>query len=144
MKLNWGAGLLIFILFFVALCIIFIVFAFRQNLNLVSNNYYEKGVDFEHEKNMEARSVKYIDSVSVIPNKNGLNIIFPNGFISSVQEGSVLFYRPSDNRLDIMIKLVSDSTFISYNKLISGRYIAKISWIKNNIPFILEKDVSVK
>ena len=64
MKFNWGTGILIFLILFLMAAAVFIGFAMRQDVNLVHEDYYEKGVDYERQMNAEARSVVYRDSVS--------------------------------------------------------------------------------
>lgn len=144
MKFTWGTGLLVFILLFVTLCVTFIIFALQQNLNLVSDDYYKKGVEFDKERRMENRSLQYVDSVRVVNTESGIMVVFPNRFIKRVTEPKLLIYRPSDNRRDVFVEVVKDTVIVPAEKLILGRYIVKISWIMNSEPYIVEKDISVK
>ena len=41
-KFNWGTGVVIFLLLFLAAIITFVVFAFHQDVNMVHQDYYEK------------------------------------------------------------------------------------------------------
>ena len=50
MKFNWGTGIFTFIIIFLLLCVAFIIFAVRQGVNLVHDDYYEKGVDYSEDQ----------------------------------------------------------------------------------------------
>ena len=143
MKFNWGTGLFIFILIFISLCVAFMIFAFNQNINLVQNEYYEKGVAYDNEMNISERSVSFIDKINIENVDKHIVVSFPDSFIYQTKDAEVFFYRPSDNHEDVRIKLVNDTLVLPKEKFISGRYIVKISWTKNDEQFMVEKEFSV-
>jgi hypothetical protein len=143
MKFNWGTGLLIFILIFISLCIAFMIFAFNQNINLVQEGYYEKGVDFDKERDKTQRSIAYVQQITIENMNNHVVVAFPDSFINKVQEAEVFFYRPSDDHADVTVKLVSDTLVLPSANFIQGRYIVKISWTMNEEQFMIEKEFSV-
>ena len=65
MKFNWGTGILIFLILFLLGSAAFIVFAFRQDVNLVHKDYYEKGVDYTQQMNTNSRSAEFENDVNV-------------------------------------------------------------------------------
>ncbi len=144
MKFNWGTGLFIFILVFLGLCITFMIYAFRQNINLVQEGYYEKGVDFDREKSSAERSVLFSGQINIDNINNHVVVAFPDSFMNDVRDAEILFYRPSDNHKDVTVKLTGDTLVLPREKFIPGRYIVRISWIKNKEEFIVEKEFSVK
>ncbi len=49
MKFTWGTGIFIFLILFLLAAAFFIGFAMRQDVNLVHEDYYERGVEYtEH------------------------------------------------------------------------------------------------
>ena len=144
MRFTWGTGLLLFILIFISLCVAFMIFAFNQNINLVQKEYYEKGVDFDKEKAVTERSMMYKDIINIKTESDAILISLPDSFINKVSEAEIFFYRPSDENLDQKLKLNSDTTILKKENFVSGRYIAKISWIMKDEKYFLEKEFSVK
>lgn len=144
MRLNWGTGLFIFILVFLGLCISFMIFAFRQNINLVKEDYYEKSVDFGNERDKSERSASFIQQITVENIDKSVIITFPDSFVSEIQNAEILFYRPSDDRQDVRFKLTCDTMILPSKNFIPGRYIVKISWMRNNESYLIDKEFSVR
>ena len=46
MKWNWGVGITLTIIVFTIISLLFIYFAFNQDINLVRDDYYEAEVQF--------------------------------------------------------------------------------------------------
>ena len=65
MKFNWGTGILIFLIIFLLACAAFIIFAMRQDVNLVHKDYYEKGVDHTDKMNVDVRSKQFEDKIQI-------------------------------------------------------------------------------
>ena len=66
LKFNWGTGIFLFLVVFLLACAAFIYFAFTQDVNLVHKDYYEKGVNYTEQMEINARSIAYQDSVAII------------------------------------------------------------------------------
>ena len=63
MKFTWGTGILIFLILFLLACGFFIAFAMRQDVSLVHEDYYEKGVDHSQQMLVEARSAQFKNDI---------------------------------------------------------------------------------
>ena len=63
MKFHWGTGILIFLILFLLACGLFIAFAMRQEVSLVHEDYYEKGVDHSQQMMVEARSAQFKNDI---------------------------------------------------------------------------------
>ena len=59
MKFNWGTGIFMFLALFLLASAAFIIFAVRQDVNLVHKDYYEKGVDYTEQMNVNSRSTEF-------------------------------------------------------------------------------------
>ena len=46
-QFNWGTGILLVIIVFFGLMIAMVVFSMNQEVNLVSPDYYPKGIDYD-------------------------------------------------------------------------------------------------
>lgn len=145
MKFNWGSGIFIFLVMFLVAAGIFIAFAMRQDVNLVHEDYYERGVDYTNQMNAEARSHIYEDSVEVRFEGDFLLLDFHRNPTMKIDSGNVLLFRPSSSSLDIKIPLnVEEITMkISGSELYRGRYILKLSWYSEGLKYELDKAVTV-
>jgi len=135
MKFNWGTGIFIFMALFLTAAAVFIVFAYRQNIDLVHDDYYERGVDHTNQMEIDARSAK----------DEALVIGFSKLLEMPVDSANLLLYRPSDSKLDIDLPLdVSQSSWaVSREDLSSGRYILDLTWYSGGLQYEVRKDVIV-
>ena len=139
MKFNWGTGLAIWLVVFVLAILTFVFFAFQQDVNLVNEEYYQKGVDFDNERAMRERAKLEDYRFSIGQNKELVNISIDETYFSKISEVEAYFYRPSDRRKDIRIKFNASILEVPTTKLIKGKYDLKISWKKDGKDFLLEK-----
>lgn len=146
MKFNWGTGILIFLILFLAACTVFIIFALRQDVNLVYKDYYEKGVDYTEQMNVNARSKSLINDVQVSQKQNFLQVDFGETLATKIDSGKVHLYRPSSSKMDVSYLMVlSDNSFkIPKDNLVLGRYILKLSWFNEGLKYEIEKPVDIQ
>lgn len=146
MKFNFGTGIFIFLALFMTAIISFVIFAHRQDVNLVHDSYYEKGVDHTRQMQKEARSSEFLDKIDITDDGNYIRIVFPATLASIIEEGAVMYFRPSDHLKDIKQPLVMrGNVFIgAKDQLIPGRYIVKINWQANNLDYEVDKQLIVK
>ena len=146
MKFNWGTGIFLFITLFVILGIVFIVFAFNNDVNLVHDEYYKKGVNYDQEIELNKRSYKYKDDIILINRKHHIVIKFSNELVNTIKAGEVYFFRPSNRFKDLRKKLIlsSDSMIIEKKQLALGRYITKIKWFNENKNYLIKKEFIIK
>lgn len=145
-KFNWGTGVVIFLLLFLAAIITFVVFAFHQDVNMVHQDYYEKGVDHTATMNMNHRSAAYASLISVETLADSVIIVFPPEMNGAIQQGEVLFFRPSDHTRDTSFPLLLSGTTMKVTRknLIPGRYIVKLTWTTAGMEFEVDKTIIIK
>lgn len=145
MKFNWGTGVFIFLVVFLLACTAFIIFAFNQDVNLVYKDYYEKGVDYTEQMNVEARSVEYNNALRVYLKDEFLIVAFEEKLASKIDSGNILLYRPSSSKQDLHYSLDLSGTAIKIPKkdLIYGRYILKFFWYAEGLKYEIDKPVNI-
>jgi hypothetical protein len=145
MKLHWGNYIFIFILFFLTLCTVFIIFSLRQDIDLVTDAYYEEGADYTSEMQIAERSAVYFDSITIIQDKTRLEVQLSKSLSLDIQKINVWFYRPSDKDSDFETELIitDEPLFVSKDHLIKGRYIMHISWDSGEEEFIIKKNIFI-
>lgn len=146
MKFDWGTGILIFLITFVLAGVAFTIFAFNQHVNLVYRDYYEKGVDYTEQMDVNTRSVNYYNDLHTHLEAEFLVVDFEESMALKIDSGSVLLYRPSNSRLDVTLPLVlSENKFkIPKHNLIAGRYILKLFWYSEGLKYEVDKQVSIQ
>ncbi len=146
MKLNWGQGIFLFFVVFISLGISFIIFSLRQNNDLVTNDYYEKGADYTHQMEINSRSILYNDSINLVNRNNYLIARFSKSIDLMTDTMDVFFFRPSDKRFDheFRMALKSDSIPIIKSGIQKGRYKVKFQWLNNQDIFMVEKEFFVE
>jgi len=145
MKFNWGTGIFIFLTLFLMAAAAFIIFAFRQDKNLVHKEYYKKGVDYTEQMNIEARSAAFKHDIQTRLEDDFLVVDFNENLAEKIDSGNVLMFRPSSSRQDLTLALtIRDNTFkIPKDELISGRYILKIYWYSDGLKYEVDKPVII-
>ncbi|MEN8227895.1 MAG: FixH family protein [Bacteroidota bacterium] len=145
MKFNWGTGILIFLILFLLAAALFIGFAMRQDVNLVHEDYYEKGVHYTEQMNVDARSVKYQDSLQTHFENEVLVVDIAGSMDVRIDSGSVLLYRPSSSSLDINVPFdfTENRLIIPKSYLIPGRYILKLHWYSEGLKYEVDRAINV-
>jgi hypothetical protein len=146
MKFNWGTGIFIFLVLFVAGAIAFIIFASKQHVNLVHKDYYEKGVDYSEQMKIDARSKQYSRLIDINSSNDYLLVEIDELLASKIDSGSIHLYRPSDSKKDVRIQVEAKTRNVQFQKqdLINGRYILKFYWYSDGLKYEVDRPVNVQ
>lgn len=145
MKFDWGTGILIFLILFLAAAAIFIGFAMRQDVSLVHEDYYERGVTHTEQMKVDARSAVYTDSLKIYFENESMVVEFKGMPEMKVDSGRVFLYRPSGSTMDMNIPFdfSSGTLTIPGSDIYRGRYILKLSWYAEGLKYEIDRAVSV-
>lgn len=146
MKLNWGQSIFLFFVIFISLAVVFIVFSLRQNNDLVTENYYEKGADYTNQMEINLRSAVYNDSIQLMTQNSLLVARFSKSIDQMADTMHINFFRPSDKRFDFEFSslLSSDSLSIDKSKLAKGRYKVQFQWFQSRVSYQVEKEFFIE
>jgi hypothetical protein len=146
MKFNWGNGILMFIILFLSSSIVFMIFALRQNNDLVENDYYNKGANYTHQMEINKQSTGFEDSIHISSEEKYIVIRRNRGLTKISSDMNIYFFCPSDKAKDytIFLPAQSDSLKVDKSKLAHGRYKVKISWIGNSNEYMVEKNIFIQ
>lgn len=139
MKFTWGTGILIFLIIFVLFIATFVVFAFQQDVNLVHKEYYQKGVDFDQERDRKNRGASQTHQVQIEQGDGKVKIQFNETYFSQLKDVKVYFYRASDRHEDKRFDLNQAELVVNKSDLIKGKYTLNISWKQDEEEYLLEK-----
>jgi nitrogen fixation protein FixH len=136
-KFNWGHGIMIFYICFVATLITVLVASFSVDHSLVVDDYYAQDLAYQSQFDKNKNSLKPqnievdVDKVNhqvTIDFKDATNII-----------GTVDFYRPSDKSKDFKVQLNGKETTVSTKDLAPGKWILKMDWSENGKSYYKEE-----
>lgn len=146
MKINWGTGIVLAFIGFMAFILFFVI---RVNTDkkydhdLVTEDYYKKELDFQNDINKETNAKKLTENVSLKKTKKGLLIAFPESLYTNSISGIVFLYRPSNKQLDfeVPISLSDHNLLIPDKRLLDGRWNIKVDWQYNGNSYLYKKEI---
>lgn len=145
MKLNWGHYILIAFVLFVGLILYMVMRSYQQNHDLVTENYYEKEIEFQDVINKKNKAAELEKNVTWKSNSGGVLVSFP--LLDNEIKGEIVLFRPSDKLNDATFKIELDSLnqqHLTSEKVISGKYLIQIDWTAGNDNYFTEGTVFVK
>lgn len=133
MKFNWGTGIVIGILAFMAFILQYVIRVQtddKYNNELVTESYYEKELEVNANYQNNENLKELGESFSIYAIDEGVVVQFPEDFDFQQIEGTISLYRPSDQNLDadISIELSSSAMLIPKNALADGRWDIIANW----------------
>ncbi len=146
MKWNWGTGIFIVIVLFLGACAAFIIYARHEKWSMVEEDYYPKELRHE-EKLVKIRNANALTTqLQVASDKSNLIIQFPVDFKGKSLTGQIDIYRPSDEKLDLILPVAADTAlrqFVGLNRLSKGRYVVKVDWASGGKNYFTEQDIFI-
>lgn len=133
MKFNWGTGIVIGILAFMAFILQYVIRVQtddKYNNELVTESYYEKELEVNDNYRNNENLKELGDDFNIQVVEEGIAVQFPEDFNYQNIEGTISLYRPSDQNLDadISIELSSSAMLIPKNALADGRWDIIVNW----------------
>lgn len=147
MKINWGTGIVIGMLSFIAFIMYFVVNMLtdtKYDYDLVTEEYYEKELLYQEEIDAETNSRTLTVDITGEKTKEGWLLKFPENINYKEIEGSVFLYRPSNKQLDynMPIKLSSNYLLIPDNRLLDGRWNITVDWKYKGTAYLYKKSIT--
>jgi nitrogen fixation protein FixH len=148
MKFNWGTGIVITIIAFMAFIMYFVITMSTDNSyshDLVTEKYYQAELNYQQEIDAEKNLNKISGKVTITNSKEGLQINLPSYFSDKKIEGKVFLYRPSNKQLDFEIPMLKSNTYllVPEQRLVDGRWNIKIIWKQNNVNYLFKKELNL-
>lgn len=142
MKWNWGTKIAISFILFGAFILYMVFQAFRQDFDLVSENYYQDELAYQDRIEEKANLLKSGDEVIINQSIKDVTFQFPETFKGA--EGTIYFYHPSrklfDKRFDLSLDEQNQQK-VDREELVKGRYKVKVSWKVDGLSYFQEKEL---
>lgn len=133
MKINWGTGIAIAIICFMAFIMFFVIRVqsdHKFDNELVVEDYYkmEGGLPGQIAKEENAAGLTY--KVAIDTKGDSIKVVFPANFDAALIKGKVSLYRPSNKKLDfeIPISITAPYLLIPKSDLAGGRWDIIVDW----------------
>lgn len=143
--MNWGKRIVVAFILFAAFLAVMITIMMKQDIGLVSKNYYAEDLAFQEqfERKQNTEQLEFKPEIT-IEQKQYLKVYFPS--VSYVEKGEIKLFRPSSDKLDQQIQLnaSADSVQIFPLQLLEpGAYRVKMKWTMEGKEYYLEKVIFI-
>lgn len=142
-KWNWGTGIFLAIIVMMAFVILLVFKSFGYKINKVSDDYYERGLNHSEQMKRVENTRVYSHGFSVVYTDNCV-VKFPDYFIGKELKGQIVFFRPSDYEYDKSFEINLDENgeqAFELDHFLKGRYIVKVTFEHESIPYYLEEEI---
>ena len=147
MKINWGTGIVIAFIVFIGFILFLIMLMMTDdkfNHELVTEEYYKKGTYFQEEIDAEKNSQNLSESIIITKSTKGILLVFPKDLEYSKIEGTIFFYRPSNENLDFKMPIVpsGNQLLIPDSQLVEGRWDISVNWEYEGVNYLFKDNLT--
>lgn len=146
-KWNWGTKLFIWTVLFMLVLLTFVFLSFRQTFFLVEKDYYPKGLEYQQKIDKLNNTNLLEERIKVEDNNEFIVVIYPAMMNPDSINGTIVFYRPSDEAQDIQVAINPDTVsrqLIPTDNLLMGKYILQFDYSHKGVDYFQEETVFVK
>jgi hypothetical protein len=145
-KWNWGTGILLSIIVFMAILTALVYIFMNQDVDLVTRDYYGKELSYQNQIDKINNTGEMGKEVEISFLNNSVQLIFPDSVYDKKASGTVFFYRPSGSKNDFSLYMaVNDNNkqVINTAKLDKGLWKIKVEWRMEGKDFYSEKTIMI-
>ncbi len=146
MKLNWGFGIAIFVGIFMIFISTLVYKCSKQNVDLVSENYYNQEINYQKTINKINTSNRLSAKIDFKLVGEKIILKLPEYLKQSNVIGTVEFFKPDNKLLDFEVPLNFDadkSQSISMSKVAKGRWNLKVNYSDQNNEYYMEDKINL-
>ncbi len=143
--MNFGGKIVILYLSFVTLIVTLVVMCFKQDVELVSTDYYDQEIKFQDKINASNNEKQLENSIQHIVYKNEIILRVDSALLTKDFTGTITFFRPSDSKMDKAYKMEfkNNEQKINSKALSHGIYKLQLSWESNKKQYFKEDVISI-
>lgn len=130
-KFNWGTGIALLYLSFVAGILTLVTLSMNQRVDLVAEDYYAQELAFQKKIEKTGRAKALADPLRWEVTDASLQIQYPAELAGEELSGQIHFYCPADNKKDIQFAVSpgpGNQQSISLESVQPGRYLIQFDW----------------
>lgn len=145
-KFNWGWGITLFYLSFVGFMLFMVWSATQQKVEMVSTDYYKKELAYQSQIDKEKRTGALNGKMKWQWKDGNMELQFPVEMSTGSISADILFYRPSDSRMDISRKAIAGTDgkcVLGDLPLHKGWYLMQINWSTDGKDYYNEEKIQI-
>lgn len=144
-KLGWGWNVTLLYSFFAAMIIMLVVASSKQQVDLVSPDYYKDEIAYQQVLDAGKNQAQLAGAVSVHANEQSVFVDFPAEFSTLIKSGQLQFYAAANKDWDYSMPLQTGENTVSVprNKLHNTRYVIKMSYVVNGKDYYYESTIDL-
>lgn len=139
--MNWGKGIAIFLGAFIIFISTLGYFMIKADAQLVSEDYYQKEVEYGTEISAETNALNSNAELSTGFKDDGLHIEVNNA--TDIIELNIGLLRSNNSDLDLNITSDENYIFIEQSKLVTGKYMLTALWKDDSKSYQIKKEIWV-
>jgi len=143
--MNWGKSIILAFILFAAFIATLVTVCMRQDVNLVTREYYQEELAYQAQIDRIAHTAKLSEQPSInLEQGYLLKISYPD--FAKIQEGSLQLFRPSDADLDREFELRRSTDMDQYFSTAGmkrGMYRARLRWTMDDQEYFLERTINL-
>ena len=146
MKLNWGTGIVLAFIGFIAFILYFVINMTtnnKYNHDLVTEDYYKAELEYQTDIDKENNAKSLSKNIMYKKTNEGLVVYFPEDIEPEKITGNLFLYRPSNKQLDFetTLSLSKSHLLIPDKRLLDGRWNIKVDWQYNGKSYLFKEDI---
>ncbi|MDX1951181.1 MAG: FixH family protein [Verrucomicrobiota bacterium] len=148
MKRNpWPCAIIGYFILFISGIIYWVTFAIRNDDQLVRPDYYAHEITYQKQIDRVSRTLALGGKITIAPNATHRNVLIqlPEG--ANEVEGTIHFYRPSNEKLDRRMPLKTSSNGmqkIDISTIEDGFWKIRVEWQQNGQEYFFEQPLLLK
>lgn len=135
---NWGHGITLFYIVFVATLAIVLFKSFNVDHSLVVDDYYAKDIAYQSRFDKTVNSMNS-DLLDIRYDKNNGQVVLDFKHDQKTS-GNIQFYRPSNKSLDFDVQITSNEIKVPVHHLPVGKWTIKVDWTALDIAYYTEQE----
>lgn len=141
--MSWGYRITILCVGFVSFMTFMVISAFRQDFDLVTEDYYGKELQFQAQIDKQKNHAALSENITHTINNDHIVLKFPKELYEKKVEGNIVFFRPSDAKKDVNIKinLKDGSQTLTRDVFSKGLYRIQIDYTVDGQGFYYEEAI---
>ncbi len=143
-KFNWGHGITVFFVVFVITILWAIFSSTRENIHLVSENYYAEELVYEDRIQKIRNTSSLSEEIEINTKKGMVALRFPTELKSKNIKGTITLFRPSNSSYDKSYSIALDSSgkqILSVDDMVKGMYKVKIDCSSGGKEYYFEEKI---
>ena len=137
--MDWGKATVLILIVFVLFIGSMSYYMFRSPKDDFDHQYYEDGINFDHDYNREAQVTKDNAQPIISVKPDSIKFNFPQ-----IVDGKVKLMRPASDAADKTFLLEGKVIAIPASQLIRGKWRLVFEWKSNNKAYLYSTEIFIK